>query len=262
MTWLTSRTAARPASRRGRLRLSEYGWGRRAALIAAALLGSAAFAYAAEVAGRHALWQVERLCMFNKATTGSPFPCLEVNPAEGGFVVLRPPFGRPDTILAPTRRVVGLEDPQLQAPDAPNYFALAWKARRWLNDAPADDRVALAVNSRLARSQDQLHVHIGCLSADFAARLRGGALGPARDAWFRSADMGPGLEVWTYRSGAKDWKAMAPFRLLKALVGDASAMKRTTLAVARMQGEFVVTALRSRPGGWYAAAEDVIDARC
>lgn len=259
MALLSSRTAA--ASRR--LRLSEYGWGQRAALIAVVLLGSAAFAYAADVARRHALWQVVRVCMFDKATTGSPFPCLEVDQADGaGFAVLRPPVGRPDTILAPTQRVIGLEDPQLQAADAPNYFALAWEARRWLKGAPADDRVALVVNSRLARTQDQLHVHIGCLTARFSARLRRGALGPASAEWFRSADIARGLEFWTYRAGARDWRTLAPFRLLQQLVGDPPAMKRTTLAVALLHGEFVVVAMRSRPGGWYADADDVIDGRC
>jgi CDP-diacylglycerol pyrophosphatase len=154
----------------------------------------------------------------------------------------------------------------LQAPDAPNYFALAWDARHWLDSsdgtAPPDDRVALAVNSRMARSQDQLHVHIGCVAATFAPRLQARALGPARDAWFREPDMGPGLEVWTYRTGAKDWRALEPFRLLRTLVSDQRAVQRTTLAVASTPSEFVVVALRSRPGGWYAAAEDILDAKC
>src|SRR5947208_5006379 len=94
-------TSAAPPRRR--LRLSEYGWGRKALLILAALIGSAAFAYAANLASRNALWQVVRVCALDSATTGSPRPCLEADLA-GGFVVLRPPFGQPDTILAPTQR--------------------------------------------------------------------------------------------------------------------------------------------------------------
>lgn len=259
MAMLAFRSAMRPS-----LRLSQYGWRRRTALIAAALLGSAAVAYAADIASRHALWEVVRMCVVDKTTLGSPFPCLEVDLAqdrERGFVVLRPPIGRPDTILSPTRAVVGLEDPLLQAPNAPNYFALAWEARRWLAGAPAGDRIGLGVNSALARSQDQLHVHMGCLKADFADQLREGAVGPP-GTWFRARDMGPGLEVWTYRTGAADARSVEPFRLLKALVGDAAAMKRVTLTAAWVRGEFVIAALRSRPHGWYAAAEDVIDARC
>lgn len=260
MAFLLSRPASRPASpSRGRLR--DYGWGRRAFLVVAAFVGSAALAYGANLASRNALWQVVRACMLDKSTTGSPLPCQQVELGDAGFAVLRPPFGRPDTILTPTRRIVGLEDPQLQTPDAPNYFALAWDARHWLEGtAPADDRVALAVNSRLARTQDQLHIHIGCLSASFASRLKAGALGPARDIWFRGPDMGPGLELWTYRTGVKAWRDLEPFRLLPKLAGDG--LPRTTLAVTPTPAELVVVALRSRPGGWYAAAEDVIDARC
>jgi CDP-diacylglycerol pyrophosphatase len=246
-----------------RLRLSEYGWGGRIALIVAALVGSAALAYAANLASRNALWGVVRACAFDKTMTGSPLPCLEVSGAgDDGYVVLRPPFGEPDTILAPTRRVVGIEDPFLQTAQAPNYFALAWDARRWLQPPPPVGRAALAVNSRLARSQDQLHVHIGCLSPEFAGRLGNRALGPAARTWFRGPNMAPGLELWTYRTGATDWRGLSPFLLLRPLVGDAAGMKHTTLAAALIGGELVLAALRSHPGGWYASAEDVINGRC
>jgi CDP-diacylglycerol pyrophosphatase len=255
-------SATRSLPLRGRLRFSEYGWGRRALLIAAALVGSAAVGYAGNLASRNALWQVVRACALDKATTGSPLPCLAVEGAgDDGFVVLRPPFGEPDTILAPTRRIVGIEDPFLQTPEAPNYFALAWDARRWLPRPPPPGRAALAVNSRIARSQDQLHIHIGCLSAEFAGRLGDRALGPAAGVWFRGPNMARGLELWTYRTGTKDWSDLAPFQLLKPLVGDVG-MRRTTLAGALIGGELVLAALRSHPGGWYASAEDVIDPEC
>ncbi len=230
-----TQTTARPARLLSRLRLSEYGWAPRIALIAATLVGSAAFAYAANFASRTALWQVVRACTLDKSTLGSPLPCLDVNldgGAERGFAVLRPPFGAPDTILTPTRRIVGLEDPALQAPDTPNYFALAWEARRHLpgRTAPADERVALAVNSTLARSQDQLHIHIGCLTPDFAERLQSPGLGPRTGVWRRGPDLGKKLEFWTYRSGSRDWAGLEPIRLARDLVGQ-RALARTTLAV-------------------------------
>ncbi len=248
----------RGGARVSRFRLSEYGWGRRIALVAAALVGSAAMAYAANLAGRNMLLQVARFCVLDQSTTGSPLPCLEAN-VVAGYAVLRPPFGSSDTILTPLKPIKGLEDPQLQAPDVPNYFALAYAARRWA--VSGSGRVALGVNSRLARSQDQLHVHIGCLSSEFASRLSGGALGPRAAEWFRAGDMGPGLELWTYRGG-RDIAALAPFHLLKDLLSDEKAIARTTLAVVETPSDFVVVALRSRPGGWYAAAEDVVEGRC
>ncbi len=250
-------------------RLSQYGWVRKTVLVVAALLGSAAFAAGANLASRYALWQVVRACMLDKTTTGSPLPCLEVDTTGGearGWAIVRPPFGVPDTILTPTRRIVGIEDPLLDAPDVPNYFALAWAARHWLTTADggagADDRVALVVNSRLARSQDQLHVHIGCVTARFSHSLEERALGPASATWFRGPEMAPGLEVWSYRSGVKDWARLEPFRLARTLVGEEKALARVTLAAAPVRGEIVVFAFKSRAGGWYASAEDVIDTRC
>jgi CDP-diacylglycerol pyrophosphatase len=253
----------------GIVRLSRYGWARKTFLVAAALLGSAAFAAGANIAGRYALWQVVRACLLDKATTGAPLPCLEVDTSDGearGWAVLRPPIGAPDTILTPTRRIAGIEDPLLYGPDVPNYFALAWAARRWLakadGSAPADDRVVLAVNSRLARSQDQLHVHIGCLAPRFSHSLDEHALGPVSGAWSRGRDIAPGLELWSYRSGVTDWARLEPFRLARALVGDEKALARVTLAAAPIRGEIVLFALKSRPHSWYASAEDLIDAWC
>ena len=85
---------------------------------------SAAFAAYAMELNRMALWQVVRACVADFKLTGKPFPCLKVDLAGGeerGSIVLRPPLSD-DTILAPTRRITGVEDPFLQWTDAPNYF--------------------------------------------------------------------------------------------------------------------------------------------
>lgn len=256
-----SRSVPRPAKARRWLRLNEYGWARKALLVLAALVGSVALAYGANLARRNALWQVVRVCMIDQTTTGSPAPCLEVDLSHG-FAVLRPPVGEPDTILTPTRPIAGLEDPKLAAENLPNYFALAWSARHWAGDAGAHDRIALAVNSRMARSQDQLHIHIGCLTPSFASTLRTGALGPRAGVWFRAPDMAPGLELWTYRSGGKDLRDFDPIRLARGLVAAPGELRRMTVALVQTKTEFVAAALRSRPGGWFASADDVLDARC
>jgi CDP-diacylglycerol pyrophosphatase len=128
---------------------------------------------------RHALWQVVRACVADHQSTGAPFPCLAVELSGGidrGYVVLRPPFGAPDTILAPTRQVLGVEDPWLQSPAAPNYFAAALQARSFVKrldgSEPRLSEVALAVNSRFTRTQDQLHIHIGCASPQVQQAMR------------------------------------------------------------------------------------------
>jgi len=79
-------------------------------------------AYAMEL-HRMVLWQVVRACVADFKLTGKPFPCLEVDISRReafGNVVLRPPL-MDDTVLVPTRRMKGIEDPFLQSPEAPNY---------------------------------------------------------------------------------------------------------------------------------------------
>lgn len=225
------------------------------------LVSSGVVAYAANVMGRNALYPVLQSCAFAQEKLGAPFPCLEADLARG-YAVLRPPVGKPDTILAPLERIVGLEDPRLKAADTPNFFALAWAARHWMEGAPSDRDFALAVNSRLARSQDQLHIHLGCITPEFRTWIDRVDWARKPGEWVRAADLGPGLEFWTYRSGAADLAKVDPFRLLHRLFDDPAILKRTLLAVVLHEGEFVVVAARSRPGGWYAAADEVVVPRC
>ena len=126
--------------------------------VVAVLTVSAAFAAYAMELHRMALWQVVRACVADYKLTGTPFPCLEVDLSAGearGTVVLRPPLLE-DTVLAPTRRIKGIEDPFLQSPEAPNYFDAAWRARTFLKSAdgqaPERDAIALFVNSAVVRT--------------------------------------------------------------------------------------------------------------
>ena len=169
---------------------------------------------------RHALWQVVRACVANYQSTGSSFPCLAVDLADGiddGVVVLRPPFGEPDTILAPTRKVVGVEDPWLQSPSAPNYFAAALQARAFVKkpdgSSPRLDEVALAVNSRFTRTQDQLHIHVGCESRRVRRALADLAPDMQVGEWRRLDSLFPGSQIWVMRTGRSDLGDVAPFRL-------------------------------------------------
>ena len=117
----------------------------------------------------------------------------------------------------PTVRVAGIESPRLLEAGSPNYFDDAWNSRGFFERrtgvaVPRDD-IALAINSRYARTQRQLHIHIDCVRADVgdALRVSDKAIG------YRWADFPGGIGGRPYRAmrvigqelGSRD-----PFRLL------------------------------------------------
>ena len=123
---------------------------------------------------RDALWGVVNgLCLGNQRLTGSPAPCSYVDTAKG-FALIHP--GEVHYLLVPTIRIIGIESADLLSPAARNYWALAWQSRSYLNDAagvPVPRTViGLAVNSADVRTQDQLHIHIGCLRRDVIRALQ------------------------------------------------------------------------------------------
>ena len=242
--------------------------------LAAILLAGAALAATRD---RGALWQVVRACVANHNLTGAAFPCLEVNLDEGearGFVVLRPPLGRPDTILSPTTNIVGVEDPALQAPRARNYFEDAWNARRWLphraDDAAPRDNVALAVNSAFSRTQDQLHIHIGCIARD-AKKTLAGVADELRDGQsIRLRKPIHGLAFWGFRFAGETPRDVNPFVLAgQGPPGRFGDMADLMIVVARARlpsgsDGFVVLAARNDPSGpsHQYAAEDFLNSYC
>jgi CDP-diacylglycerol pyrophosphatase len=239
-------------------------------------VASAAFVAIAAASERQALWQVVRACVADYRLSGSPFPCLAVDLAGGedrGDVVLRRPLGRPDTILAPTRKIVGLEDPWLQSPQAPNYFAAALDARAFVAGADGTalklDEAALAVNSRFARTQDQLHIHIGCLSARARRMLDASVAELKLRAWGRVGALAPETAFWGWRTGQANLDGVEPFRLAaERAPGKSADLGRLMIVVAgaRITGrdELVVLAADVGPPAprGLTSAEEILDMNC
>lgn len=247
----------------------------------AAALSFLAFLLAATTAlgqvRREVLLQVVRTCVANYAVTGFAFPCLEVNTTEGedrGYVVLRRP-GLGDIVLAPTRLVVGLEDPWLRTAAAPNYFQDAWSARHFLQEMRqrqlAHDDVALAVNSGLSRAQDQLHIHIGCLAPRAKALIMSIAPELSENGWVFIKSGLYGIDVWARRIGQRSLDGVNPLRLaaegIPDALGNLASMELTVAASPVADGGDGFVAL-----AWFDddasipkhafAAEGLLDPRC
>ncbi len=187
-------------------------------LLATLLLGWTA-AVPARAADPDALWKiVHGACVPDEAEHAYPAPCAKVS-LDAGWAVLKDRRGETQYLLIPTARVTGIEDPAVLGGDAPNYWAAAWAARRFVFASAGRvlprDAVSLAVNSPSGRSQNQLHIHVECLRPDVRDALRQAAptLG---DAWTR---LPGGLRGHAYMARRLDGATLGeanPFRLLAA----------------------------------------------
>jgi CDP-diacylglycerol pyrophosphatase len=145
-----------------------------------------------------ALWQiVHDRCIPDQREHGDPAPCTLVDMADH-WAVLKDRNGDSQFLLIPTDRVTGIEDPLIRGDHAPNYWEAAWVARRFveqrLSKTLASDDISLAINSRWARSQNQLHIHIDCVRPDVRETLS--ALQPqVGRAWSRAVILGQNYEV-------------------------------------------------------------------
>jgi len=242
-------------------------------LVAAALLIAAGSALAAD---RDQLWPVVRTCASAHRLLGAAFPCLAVelpgDDLDRGWAVLRP-FRRDDLIVSPTRKSVGVEDPFLQSAAAPNYFAAAWRARAFLKGPdggpPARDEVVLVVNSKRARSQDQLHIHVGCLQPDARRTLAAEAQRMPLGQWTRVGAVLPHQVYFGERVREADFERLNPFRI--AAQGFAGAaenpgglMLMTVGASVRGEDDLLILALFEGVRGdvRHSGAEGGLDKRC
>lgn len=242
----------------------------RIALLCIGALAAFAPEAAPAAVGRGALWKVVEACLVTHALTGGAFPCLEVNVSGGrerGYVVLRPPLSASDLILAPTRRVAGVEDPSLAAPEAPNYFEDAWRARKFLNGAPREplphDGVVLAVNSTPSRTQDQLHIHIGCLSSGARRTVEAFAASAPADRWVPLGRPFHGLKFRARLLVRDNLAGVNPFRLAaEALPHSAADRSLWTIAaagVALSRGREGVVLLASSQSGRHSVEDLLLD---
>lgn len=116
------------------------------------------------------LWQiVSERCVPEQQHTGISVSCLQVNLAQR-YTVFNDAKGPLHTLLIPTDKITGIESAELLNSKTENYFQHGWDTRYLLQQQaafPIPERyLALAVNSRYGRSQNQLHLHLACLKPE------------------------------------------------------------------------------------------------
>lgn len=138
----------------------------------AAILSACAASQPTEPSSK--LWPLIQRCIAHQQAAGETTPCLLVDQAKS-YAILRDLRGTTQFLLVATDRRWGIEDPRIEAADAPNYFAAAWSARACVAAAlgrpVADGEISLAINSVQGRSDGQLHIHIDRLRPEVAHAL-------------------------------------------------------------------------------------------
>jgi CDP-diacylglycerol pyrophosphatase len=221
---------------------------------------------------RDALWKVTHdQCVPDERAHGNPTPCVRVDLDDGpnkGYVILKDRVGVAQYLLIATRKISGIESPDLLAPSSPNYWAEAWQNRAYVSAAAkhdlASDEIGLAINSQPARSQDQFHIHIDCLQPDVRALLAAHGTEIATT-WAELPFDLRGEHYFARRLA--DIASEDPFKLLAGgVAGAAQHMSEETLVVAGAsfapgQNGFVLLAARATPGH-PAHGEDLLDHGC
>jgi CDP-diacylglycerol pyrophosphatase len=217
-----------------------------------------------------ALWRVVEGCAASKADGTFGPPCLQLDQGGSGVasvIVLKDhspkkPF---EYLLIPAVRVDGIESVKLRAPDAPNYFDLAWKARAFLSRSPLLRRplepnwVVLALNSECNRSQNQLHIHIGCIWPGVAETLHGlrRSAGGWAEVSFRHASAHPYFVTWIRDLAAVNVidKVAADFRVAQSEMG-----LETIVVAGAADGFYLLRADMEQDAS--ADGEELIDPSC
>ena len=186
------------------------------------------------------------------------------------MAILKDINGVAQMLAIPTRKISGIEDPQMLAPDAPPVFADAWKAKPLVEARLGAKRlpreaVALTLNSKWSRSQQQLHVHVDCVAAPVLAALSD--YRPSLDGQWRPMTVKLGGQIYfARRLDSVDLSDAEPLKLLADGVEGAKAnMGAWTIAAVGAEfdgkpGFILLAEAFSLEGGGHA--EDIQDHDC
>jgi len=184
---------------------------------------------------RDDLWRVVHLICVPTSRFSLPFPCSKVV-QEGkdgaGYAIL--PVATGHILTVPTQHIIGIESPYLLLPGQPNYWQAAWEQKEQLEKdfSRKLDRsdIALALNSAYGRSQDQFHIHTGCVKVEVKAALVSDV--SIGERWSRVPMRFLGNDLWVRWVPGADLSSLNVFDKLPMVIRSSPAdMLRQTLIV-------------------------------
>jgi CDP-diacylglycerol pyrophosphatase len=227
-------------------------------------------------ADRLILWKIaNEQCVAQRLGHRVPEPCLSVwlrSPSKLSFVILKDLVGDGQVLAIPIDRISGIESPEVLKPVIGELWLAAWHARHFvagLLDADlTDDAIGLAVNSSHARSQDQLHIHVDCMSREVRDLLRG-HLNELSDKWSNLGFLLMGKRYQAIRLTESEFVERNIFALIaNSSIEAAADMGAETIIVSGAslpdgsRGFIVLEDRADRVPGDKAHGEDLLDHTC
>jgi CDP-diacylglycerol pyrophosphatase len=155
-------------------------------------------------------------------------------------VVLKSPPYRSEFLVTPAIHIKGIESADVLKPDAALLWQAAWGTRtlveRVLGHSLPASAVGLVVNSPGSRTQDQLHIHVDCVSRT-AQRVLEEFLPRATDAWQNLPETIAGTRYVVRLLGSPNLATANPFDLLMSALPHDKAIARASLAVVGVGSE-------------------------
>ncbi|MDZ8025606.1 MAG: CDP-diacylglycerol diphosphatase [Nostoc sp. DedQUE01] len=218
---------------------------------------------------RDFLWQKVQKCVANQqGQPPKPDPCLYVD-LNNRYVVANG-SNQVEYLLLPTDKIEGIEDPNISQSNSIPYWQYAWEqARKYVVSQKPQvqyrNQYGLAINSKQARNQDQLHIHMSCIKQSVSMQLE------TDDNQIPVGNFNNfilTLENNQYNIMQLDNDSLAnnnnPFYLVNKSLGSSQKMGDQSIAVVgrRRGGYYILKTESDASKGYNAAAEKLLDEDC
>ena len=164
------------------------------------------------------LWQIiSQQCVPNQQKNNDPTPCSKVDLTER-YVLFKDNRGPYHDLIMPVDKITGIESPLLQQENVKPYFYQAWENRAALSEEfgkPINDQLlALTINSKYGRSQNQLHIHLACLNPKVYKTLQK-EMSQIDQTWKPLSENLVGHQYLARKLAGTDLRKEDPFKLLQ-----------------------------------------------